>query len=138
MEDSAASSIAYYIREPNGSLIARYDSTNGMRYYHFDELGSTRLITDSAGNVTDKYDYDAYGAVLWHERDANSIDQPYRFVGELGYYTHWQEPDFGFRCFGNLFPKQTSATSGGDSRAVVVYATARPPVTPTTMTRDIA
>ncbi len=31
VEDSAASSIAYYIREPNGSLIARYDSTNGMR-----------------------------------------------------------------------------------------------------------
>ncbi len=31
VEDSAASSIAYYIREPNGALIARYDSTNGMR-----------------------------------------------------------------------------------------------------------
>ncbi len=83
VEDSAASSIAYYIREPNDSLIARYDSTNGMRYYHFDQLGSTRLITDSGGNVTDRYDYDAYGAVLWDERDARSIDQPYQYVGGL-------------------------------------------------------
>ncbi len=103
VEDSAASSVAYYIREPNGALIARYDSTNGMRYYHFDEIGSTRLITDSDGSVTDRYDYDAYGACLWHkqlgtwlDQNQNSIAQPYQYVGQLGYDTWWQEPDF--RC----------------------------------------
>ncbi len=103
IEDSTASSVAYYIREPNGSLIARYDSTNGMRYYHFDQLGSTRLITDSTGSVTDKYDYDAYGAVLWHERHAGSVEQPYQYVGQLGYYTCWQEPDFGLLQLGMRF-----------------------------------
>ncbi len=74
-----------------------------MRYYHFDQLGSTRLITDSTGSVTDKYDYDAYGAVLWHERHAGSIDEPYQYVGQLGYYTHWQEPDFGLVQLGMRF-----------------------------------
>ncbi len=103
VSESSGSGIIYYIREPNGSLVARSDSANGMRYYHFDEIGSTRLITDSAGNVTDKYDYDAYGAVLWHERDGNSIDQPYQFVGNLGYYTHYQDPDFGLMQLGVRF-----------------------------------
>lgn len=31
------------------------------RYYHFDGLGSTRLLTDSTGAITDTYDYDAFG-----------------------------------------------------------------------------
>ena len=98
--ESSGSGVVYYIREPNGSLIARSDSTNGVRYYHFDQLGSTRVLTDSTGAVTDKYDYDAYGAVLWHELHTGSIDQPYQYVGQLGYYACWQEPDFDRCCLG--------------------------------------
>ena len=91
------------IREPNGSLIARAQGSN-LWYYHFDELGSARLITDSGGNVTDKYDYDAYGKLLlWHEKDAGSVHQPYQYVGQFGYYTHWQEPDFGLVQLGVRF-----------------------------------
>ena len=101
--ESSGSGVTYYIREPNGSLIARCDSINGMRYYHFDQLGSTRALTDSTGAVTDKYDYDAYGAVLWHERHTSSVDQPYQYVGQLGYYTHYQEPDFGLLQLGVRF-----------------------------------
>ncbi len=93
--ESSGSGVTYYIREPNGSLIARCDSINGMRHYHFDQLGSTGALTDSTGAVTDKYDYDAYGGVLWHERYAGSIGQPYQYVGQLGYYTCWREPDLG-------------------------------------------
>ncbi|MHB1456862.1 MAG: RHS repeat domain-containing protein [Armatimonadota bacterium] len=76
----------------------------GWHYYHFDELGSTRLLTDSSGNVSDKYSYDAYGKLLWHEKvNANSISQPYQYVGRLGYYTHYQEPDFGLLQLGARF-----------------------------------
>ncbi len=74
-----------------------------MRYYHFDDLGSTRLVTDSTGSVTDRYDYDAYGAVIWHECDSGSVGQPYQYVGRLGYYTCWQEPDFGLLHLGVRF-----------------------------------
>ena len=82
-----------------GELIARLDGPN-MNHYHFDQLGSTRLLTNSAGAVTDEYTYDAYGAVLSHNRSTGSIDQPYQYVGQLGYYTHWQEPGFGLRQLG--------------------------------------
>ena len=84
--ESSGSGVVYYIREPNGALIARVQGSIPW-YYHFDALGSTRMITDSAGNVTDEYDYDAYGACLWHECNAGSIGQPYQYVGQLGYYT---------------------------------------------------
>ena len=54
--------------------------------------------------MTDKYTYDAYGSVLSHESCATgSIDQPYQYVGQLGYYTHYQEPDFGLLQLGVRF-----------------------------------
>ena len=65
-----------------------------MNHYHFDQLGSTRLLTNSGGAVTDEYSYDAYGAVLSHNRRTGSVDQPYQYVGQLGYYMHYQEPGF--------------------------------------------
>jgi len=95
LEESTSSSTIYYIGEPGGSLIARLHPTGGIRYYHFDELGSTRLLTDGSGNVTDKYAYDAYGSLLSHECYSGSVNQSYQYVGQLGYYTHWMEPDFG-------------------------------------------
>lgn len=58
---------------PAGVLVASYvyaDDLISMRrggqtyYYHFDGLGSTRLLTDSAGAVTDTYDYDAFGNLI--------------------------------------------------------------------------
>ncbi|NLN78303.1 MAG: hypothetical protein GX141_05250 [Armatimonadetes bacterium] len=74
-----------------------------MNHYHFDQLGSTRLLTNSAGAVTDEYSYDAYGAVLSHNRSTGSIDQPYQYVGQLGYYTHYREPNFGLPQLGVRF-----------------------------------
>ena len=74
-----------------------------MSYYHFDQLGSTRLLTNSAGAVTDEYSYDAYGAVLSHNRSTGSVDQPYQYVGQLGYYTHYQQPGFGLVQLGVRF-----------------------------------
>ena len=81
----------YHIREPNGALIARVvgsslDATT-TRYYHFDALGSTRKLTDKDGVVTDTYTYDAWG----NTTHSGSTEQPYQYVGQLGYYTHWQD-----------------------------------------------
>ena len=92
----------YYVREPGGELIARVVGES-RRYYHFDELGSTRLITDGSGAVTDRYAYDAYGAVIAHDRDAGTVHQPYQYVGQLGYYTHYDAPEFGWLQLGVRF-----------------------------------
>ncbi|MDH7602577.1 MAG: RHS repeat-associated core domain-containing protein [Armatimonadota bacterium] len=103
LEESSGDTDIYYIREPGGSLIARFEQFDGMRYYHFDELGSTRLLTDATGSITDRYTYDAYGSLLSHDRFDGSVNQPYQYVGQLGYYTHWMEPDFGLTHLGVRF-----------------------------------
>jgi len=103
IEESTSGSTAYYIREPGGSLIARLNATEGIRYYHFDELGSTRLLTDGSRNVTDRYAYDAYGSLLSHDCCTGSVHQPYQYVGQLGYYAHYMEPDFGLLQLGVRF-----------------------------------
>ena len=80
----------YYIREPNGALLARLAGET-VNYYHFDALGSTRLLTNSSGAATDTYTYDAWGTLTNHTEHTGSVDQPYQFVGQLGYYTHVQD-----------------------------------------------
>ena len=93
----------YYYREPNGALIARQDDET-WRLYHFDEIGSTTCLTTLGGTVTDRYTYDPWGNLLTHDTVSDGgTDQPYQYVGQLGYYTHWQEPEFGLLQLGVRF-----------------------------------
>ena len=73
---------------------------SGWRYYHFDEIGSTRLLTDLDGMVTDSYAYDAWGNLIDRTGDT---EQPYQYVGRLGYYTHYQAPAFNLLQLGVRF-----------------------------------
>ncbi|NLN78307.1 MAG: hypothetical protein GX141_05270 [Armatimonadetes bacterium] len=98
-----------------------------MNHYHFDQLGSTRLLTNSGGAVTDEYSYDAYGAVLSHNRRTGSVDQPYQYVGQLGYYMHYQEPGFGLiqtgvRFYGSESGVLTQRNPGRYGHNAYVYA----------------
>jgi len=53
---------------------------NGEDWFYFvDGLGSTRGLTDSSGEVTDAYWYDAYGNLVEHE---GSSENDYLFAGE--------------------------------------------------------
>ncbi len=73
-----------YTLEPAGygNLVSqRRGSTTST--YLFDALGSTRKLTDSAGAVTDSYDYRAYGETY---QSSGSTVNVFRWVGELGYY----------------------------------------------------
>ncbi|MDM9580198.1 putative Ig domain-containing protein [Nostoc sp. GT001] len=45
-----------------GLVRSRHDDREG--FYHTDGLGSTRLITDNVGLITDRYTYDAFGVLL--------------------------------------------------------------------------
>ena len=51
------------------SLISQATSLNAqpstLNYYTFDGHGSVRELTDATGAVTDRYDYDAYGVVVF-------------------------------------------------------------------------
>ncbi|MCA1843039.1 MAG: hypothetical protein LC792_07570, partial [Actinobacteria bacterium] len=50
----------YYTRDSGGNLVGT--RTGGNNYYYlFDGLGSVVALTDSAGNVANRYSYDPYG-----------------------------------------------------------------------------
>jgi len=53
------------------------------RYYGFDFIANTRLLTDENGGVSDGYLYSAFG----QERQvAGATNNPLRFGGQVGYY----------------------------------------------------
>jgi len=58
-------------------------------YYYFDGLGSTVMLTQGLSTITDRYDYDAWGNE--YPIMVSTADNPYRYVGQLGYYTHWMD-----------------------------------------------
>jgi RHS repeat-associated protein len=77
----------FYVREPGGELLASFDAaeTPNKYYYHFDVLGSTVLVTNGSGTVSDSFTYSAWGAVL---NTPTNNQKPYQYVGKLGYYGH--------------------------------------------------
>ncbi|MFY9233102.1 MAG: RHS repeat-associated core domain-containing protein [Fimbriimonadaceae bacterium] len=53
------------------------------RYFHFDGLGSTWALTDSSQVVQDTYIWSAFGI---REASSGSSVNPFRYVGQFGYY----------------------------------------------------
>lgn len=55
----------------------------GSRWYHADWLGSVKILSDVNVNVTDTYNYDAFGNIT---NQTDPTHNPFRYVGQLGYY----------------------------------------------------
>ena len=62
------------------TLIADIDASGNYRYYHGDGLGSTRLMTNSAGAVVSRQSYNAFGGLRTAAGDA----MRFGFVGMYG------------------------------------------------------
>ena len=62
-----------------GVDLIRSEEAGEEVFYHQDGLGSTRVLTGSTGQVTDKYIYDAYGRLLVHVGENGNV---YQFAGE--------------------------------------------------------
>ena len=76
------SSATCYIWGANG---LEYEITNGIvKTYHPDHLGSTMLLTDSAGAPVDYFEYDSYGTPTYR---TGVTDTPFRWHGALGCMT---------------------------------------------------
>ncbi len=102
-ERSTAGLCVYYIREPNGTLIARIvpsGASETVQYYHYDEQGSILFLTNASGVVTDKYAYDDWGNTTSH---TGPTQQPYQYIGALGYYTHYQDQNLKYKQLGLRF-----------------------------------
>ncbi|MCC3595178.1 RHS repeat-associated core domain-containing protein, partial [Microcoleus sp. PH2017_28_MFU_U_A] len=73
---------------PNGNLQASYvygldlvstERGSDRAFYHVDGLGSTRALTNGAGNAIDTYTYDAYGNLIG--KTGNTVNN-YLYAGE--------------------------------------------------------
>ncbi len=73
----------FYVFTPDGLLLYMIDVINGNAVHHFDfdRVGSTQLLTDSAGNVSNAYAYLPFGQKLGQ---TGNSPQPFTFNGQLG------------------------------------------------------
>ena len=72
----------YYVWLPDGTLLNSISaSDNTRRFYSFDESGSTVLLTDSTGAVTDTYAISVYGDTV---TQTGSTANPFTFQGKQG------------------------------------------------------
>lgn len=79
---SGGSDQTYYVWLPNGALLNSISAANNARrFYHFDESGSTVLLTDSTGAVTDTYAISIYGDTA---TQTGSTANPFTFQGQYG------------------------------------------------------
>ncbi len=60
-------------------LVAAIDGSDDATYFLYDGLGSTTELLDEAGDVTDAYAYDVFGAV---RASTGSSDNDWLFTGE--------------------------------------------------------
>jgi RHS repeat-associated protein len=81
------------VREKNGQktfyiyglgLEYEVSQSGAVRYYHYDQIGSTVALSDGAGQVTDRMEYSPYGTVT-HRAGTN--DTPFLYVGKYGVQT---------------------------------------------------
>ncbi|HUR23469.1 MAG TPA: RHS repeat-associated core domain-containing protein, partial [Acidimicrobiales bacterium] len=79
-EGPGPGSLTRYVYGPDGLPLERIDSYGVIMWYHQDQLGSTRLLTDSAGAVAATATYDPYGAVA--ATTGSVVIQPLGFAGQ--------------------------------------------------------
>jgi RHS repeat-associated protein len=70
-----------YIYGPGGLPVEQVSAGGTPTYYHHDQLGSTRMLTNASGEVTDAFSYAPYGAL------AGSTGEQTTPLGFAGQYT---------------------------------------------------
>jgi RHS repeat-associated protein len=76
--------ITHYIYAGDILLYQFEEGGGAARYYHYDHLGSTVLLTDGEGTATDRFSYSAYGETLSR---TGSTDTPFQWLGAYGVQT---------------------------------------------------
>jgi RHS repeat-associated protein len=68
-----------YIYGPGGLPIEQIDAEEAPTYYHHDQLGSTRMLTNASGEATARFSYDAYGGL---EASTGTQTTPLGYAGQ--------------------------------------------------------
>jgi RHS repeat-associated protein len=69
-----------YVTGPAGLPLEQVSSSGTVRYYHQDQLGSTRALTDAGGHVVATYAYDPYGNLT---ATTGTVSNPFLFAGQF-------------------------------------------------------
>jgi RHS repeat-associated protein len=77
--DGTGNILSYYVYDGMG-LVAKMSGSN-VYYYHYDGLGSTIAMTDSSGNMVNKYSYDEFGNLV---NTVEAVPNPFTYVGQYG------------------------------------------------------
>ncbi|MFF2077438.1 RHS repeat-associated core domain-containing protein [Kitasatospora sp. NPDC058162] len=67
-----------YLYGPGGAPVEQVSATGTQWYFH-DQLGSTRALTDAAGNVVGSFAYTVYGAPAGQ---SGTVSTPLRYAGQ--------------------------------------------------------
>jgi RHS repeat-associated protein len=78
LAETSAGASTRYIYGPDGLPLESVSPTGEVRYYHHDQLGSTRLITNKDGTEAGRSSFDVYGKPT----AVSGISQPFGFAGE--------------------------------------------------------
>jgi len=77
-----------YITGPDGLPLEQISPAGAVHYYHQDQLGSTRAITDQTGNLSATSTYDPYG---------NPVAQTGTLTNPFGYAGQYTDPETGLQ-----------------------------------------
>jgi YD repeat-containing protein len=66
-----------YLYGPDGLPVEQLDSSGHALFFHHDQLGSTRAVTDATGHTVALYSYDPWGNVAYH----SGVSVPFGFEG---------------------------------------------------------
>lgn len=82
--DAGPESVLQFHRDEEGNLLSfRYDGQH--YYYQFNARGDVIALTDAAGNLVARYDYDEWGNVIDIQGNTDVAEaNPYRYVGQYG------------------------------------------------------
>jgi len=95
-KDDDGETTARYVQEPElyGEVISQ-ERDGETRYYNFDGEGNASELTDENGNVTDTYEYSAFGKEIAR---TGTTENPFGYKGALGYYANPEANDVYVRA----------------------------------------
>jgi RHS repeat-associated protein len=104
-----------YLYGPGGLPLEQRDGSGNLTWYHHDQLGSTRLLTNNTGAITATYTYDPYGRQTAHTGTATT---------PLGFAGQYADAETGFIYLRNRYYDPATAQFLSQDPAVAVTRSA--------------
>ncbi len=79
MVDQTGTEVTRYVYGLGGTPLEQVATDGQVYFYHTDQLGSVRALTDGSGAVVNTYTYEPYGAVT---ASTGTVSNPFGYAGE--------------------------------------------------------